>query len=161
MFVCCVSPPFRFSIFTLYNTHFTTLFCLILANRYGQPGIEKMLAILEAELIQSMQLCGASKLSDLSPALVNTLDLERHTGGFAIPRSPFAPPRFPMPIVLPPAAAATAAGGVQLSCPPFLRTLGELVVAMLKKIVKTTFASSVRNIYFSHQYSYYFTLFCE
>jgi len=110
-------------------------------SAYGQEGIEKMLQILKDELVMAMRLCGATKISDLTPALVNTVDLERHTGGFAIPRSPFAPPRFP-----PPPAAAVAdkagAGEVTITCPPWAATLVDLVVVMLRKIVVTTFAAS-------------------
>lgn len=59
-------------------------------SAYGQAGIERMLQILREELEMSMRLCGVTKLSDLTPAHVNAMDLERHGGaGTPIPPSPY------------------------------------------------------------------------
>ena len=60
-------------------------------SAYGQVGVERMLQILREELELGMRLCGVTKLSELTPAHVNSMDLERHGGAFTpIPPSPYA-----------------------------------------------------------------------
>lgn len=60
-------------------------------SAYGQAGIERMLQILKEELILGMRLCGVRSLDELTPAHVNSMDLERHGGAFTpIPPSPYA-----------------------------------------------------------------------
>ena len=59
-------------------------------SAYGQDGVERMLQILREELEKGMRLCGVTKLSELTPAHVNAIDLERHGGaGTPIPPSPY------------------------------------------------------------------------
>lgn len=60
-------------------------------SAYGQVGVERMLQILREELEKGMRLCGVTKLSELTPAHVNAIDLERHGGAWTpIPPSPYA-----------------------------------------------------------------------
>lgn len=60
-------------------------------SAYGQVGVERMLQILREELEKGMRLCGVTRLSELTPAHVNAIDLERHGGaGTPIPPSPYA-----------------------------------------------------------------------
>ncbi|KAJ9455668.1 Cytochrome b2 [Diplonema papillatum] len=64
-------------------------------SAYGSEGIEKMLDILQEELVKSMQLVGAACIEDLNPRMVNTDSLGNHTDVAPLPPSPFA--RVPAP----------------------------------------------------------------
>jgi L-lactate dehydrogenase (cytochrome) len=59
-------------------------------SAYGQEGIQRCLQILKEELEQAMRLCGVKKLSDLTPAHVNIVGLDRHSQQIPIPPSPYA-----------------------------------------------------------------------
>ena len=59
-------------------------------SAYGQEGIQRCLQILKEELEQAMRLCGVRKLSDLTPAHVNIVGLDRHSQQVPIPPSPYA-----------------------------------------------------------------------
>merc|ERR1719235_1510423 len=45
---------------------------------FGQPGVEKMISILRAELEMTMRLMGVQKLADIKPEMVCIEDLSRH-----------------------------------------------------------------------------------
>ena len=59
-------------------------------SAYGQEGIQRCLQILKEELEQAMRLCGVTKLSELTPAHVNIVGLDRHSQPMPIPASPYA-----------------------------------------------------------------------
>eukprot|EP01065_Artemidia_motanka_P011814 TRINITY_DN16440_c0_g1_i1.p1 TRINITY_DN16440_c0_g1~~TRINITY_DN16440_c0_g1_i1.p1 ORF type:complete len:821 (+),score=253.66 TRINITY_DN16440_c0_g1_i1:102-2465(+) len=58
-------------------------------SAYGQEGIQKMLGVLNEELIKCMQLVGAPNLAALNPRLLNAESLCRHTDMSPIPPSPY------------------------------------------------------------------------
>jgi len=64
-------------------------------SAYGSSGIQKMVDVLRNELAMCMRLVGAPTLKDLSPRMVDTSALNKHTVSAPIPPSPYAiaPPK--------------------------------------------------------------------
>eukprot|EP01065_Artemidia_motanka_P050014 TRINITY_DN8459_c0_g1_i1.p1 TRINITY_DN8459_c0_g1~~TRINITY_DN8459_c0_g1_i1.p1 ORF type:complete len:765 (+),score=207.80 TRINITY_DN8459_c0_g1_i1:72-2297(+) len=86
-------------------------------SAYGEEGMVAMLDVLKKELVQSMQLCGAASLRDITPGMVDATHLGNHAVPVIKPVSPYQytptvrhPPAPPVPVPPTPPVAAPSGG---------------------------------------------------